>query len=59
VFSEVIKGIFCETGDAFFDDRSYQAAIMPVGILFPVMSDHIDSATDNRPSPTAGAIKWQ
>jgi len=43
-----IKGISCETGDAFFNDRSHQTTIMPAEILFPVISDLIDPATDQK-----------
>ena len=43
---KVIEGITCETGDAFFNDRLHQTTIMPAEILFPVISDLIDPATD-------------
>ena len=43
---KAIKGISSETGDAFFNDPLHQTTIMPVGILFPVISDLIDPATD-------------
>jgi hypothetical protein len=43
---KTIKGITCETGDAFFNDRLHQTTIMPVLILFTVISDLIDPATD-------------
>jgi len=42
------KGISCETGDAFFIDRSHQTTIMPAEILFPVISDLIGPATDQK-----------
>ncbi len=42
------KGISCETGDAFFNDRSHQTTIIPTEILFPVISDFIDPATDQK-----------
>jgi hypothetical protein len=42
------KGISCETGDAFFNDRSHQSTIIPAEILFPVISDLIDPATDQK-----------
>ena len=45
---KAIKGISCETGDAFFNDRSHQTTIMPAEILFPVISDLIDPATDQK-----------
>ena len=41
---KAIKGISCETGDAFFNDRLHQTKIMPAEILFPVISDLIDPA---------------
>ena len=46
LFFKVIKGISCETGDAFFNDRSHQTTIIPAKILFTVISDLIDPATD-------------
>jgi hypothetical protein len=42
---KAIKGITCETGDAFFNERLHQTKIMPAEILFPVISDFIDQAT--------------
>ena len=45
---KAIKGISCETGDAFFNDRLHQTTIMPAEILFPVISDLIDPATDQK-----------
>ncbi|MFH1674350.1 MAG: hypothetical protein ABIF87_13115 [Pseudomonadota bacterium] len=45
---KAIKGISSETGDAFFNDRSHQTTIMPAEILFPVISDLIDPATDQK-----------
>ena len=45
---KAIKGIPCETGDAFFNDRLHQTTIMPAEILFPVISDLIDPATDQK-----------
>jgi len=45
---KAIKGISCETGDAFFNDRSHQTTIMPAEILFPVTSDLNDPATDQK-----------
>ena len=35
-------------GDAFFNDRSHQTTFMPPEILFPVISDLIDPATDQK-----------
>ena len=43
-----MKGISCETGDAFFINRSHQTTIMPAEILFLVISDLIDPATDRK-----------
>jgi hypothetical protein len=43
-----MKGISCETGDAFFINRSHQTTIMPAEILFLVISDLIDPATDQK-----------
>jgi|TARA_B100001964_G_C13986089_1_gene488463 hypothetical protein len=43
-----MKGISCETGDAFFIHRSHQTTIMPAEILFHVISDLIDPATDRK-----------
>jgi len=43
---KVIKGISCETGDAFFNDCLHQTTIMPAEILFPVISDFMDPAID-------------
>ena len=43
-----MKGISCETGDAFFIHRSHQTTIMPAEILFLVISDLIDPATDQK-----------
>jgi hypothetical protein len=43
---KALKGITCETGDAFFNDRSHQTTIMPAEILFPVISDLIDPEID-------------
>ncbi len=43
-----MKGISCETGDAFFINRSHQTTIMPAEILFHVISDLIDPATDRK-----------
>ncbi len=43
-----MKGISCETGDAFFIHRSHQTTIMPAEILFHVISDLIDPATDQK-----------
>jgi hypothetical protein len=43
---KAIKGISRETGDAFFIDRLHQTTIMPAEILFPVISDLTDPATD-------------
>ena len=45
---KAIKGISCETGDAFFNDRSHQTTIIPAEILFPVISDLINPATDQK-----------
>jgi hypothetical protein len=45
---KTIKGITCETGDAFFNDRLHRTTIMPAEILFPVISDLIDPATDQK-----------
>jgi len=45
---KAIKGISCETGDAFFNDRSRQTIIMPAGILFPLKGIHMGPA-GNRP----------
>jgi len=45
---KAIKGISCETGDAFFNARSHQATIIPAEILFPVIGDLIDPATDQK-----------
>jgi len=45
---KAIKGISCETGDAFFNDSLHQTTIMPAKILFPVISDLIDPATDQK-----------
>ena len=45
---KAIKGISCETGDAFFNARSHQTTIMPTEIRFPVISDLIDPATDQK-----------
>jgi len=45
---KAIKGISCETGDAFFNARSHQTTIMPAEILSPVISDLIDPATDQK-----------
>ncbi len=35
-------------GGAFFIDRLHQTTIMPAEILFPVISDLIDPATDQK-----------
>jgi len=35
-------------GDAFFIDRSHQTTIMPAELIFPVISDLIDPATDQK-----------
>jgi len=45
---KAIKGISCETGNAFFNDRLHQTTIMPAEILFPVISDLIDPAADQK-----------
>jgi len=45
---KAIKGISCETGDAFFNARSYQTTIIPAEILFPDIGDFIDPATDQK-----------
>jgi hypothetical protein len=45
---KAIKGISCETGDAFFNARSHQTTIIPAEILFPVISDLISPATDQK-----------
>jgi len=45
---KAIKGISCETGDAFFNARSHQTTIIPTEILFPVISDLISPATDQK-----------
>ncbi|MCK4469949.1 MAG: hypothetical protein KAU60_16550 [Desulfobacterales bacterium] len=42
-----LKGISCETGDAFFNDRSHQTTIMPAEILFPIYQRSYRSG--NRP----------
>ena len=39
---------FRETGDVFFNDHSHQTIIMPVEIFFPVISDFIDPATNQK-----------
>jgi len=39
---------FTKTGDAFFNDRSHQTIIMPAEILFPVISDFVDPATNQK-----------
>jgi len=43
-----IKGISCETGDAFFNARSHQITIIPAEILLPVIGDLIDPATNQK-----------
>ena len=45
---KAIKGISCETGDAFFNDRTHQNTIMSDEILFPVISEFIDPATSQK-----------
>ena len=45
---KAIKGIPCETGDAFFIGRLHQTTIMLAEILFPIVSDLIDPATDQK-----------
>jgi hypothetical protein len=45
---KAIKGISCETGDAFFNGHLHQTTIMPAEIFFPVISDLIDPATDQK-----------
>ena len=45
---KAIKGISCEIGGVFFDDCLHQTTIMPVEVLFPLISDFIDSATDQK-----------
>jgi len=45
---KAIKGISCETGDALFNDRSHQTTIIPAEILFPVINDLINPATDQK-----------
>ena len=42
-------------GDAFFNDRSHQTTIMPAEILFPVISNLIDSVTDQKGNAMAKA----
>jgi len=39
---------FMKTGDAFSNDRSHQTIIMPAEILFPVISDFVDPATNQK-----------
>ena len=53
LFFKAIKGISHETGDAFFNDRLHQTTIMPAEILFPVIRDLIDPATDQKGSAMA------
>jgi len=48
LFFKAIKGISCETGDAFFYERLHQTAIMPAEIFSPVISDLIDSTNDQK-----------
>ena len=48
LFFKTIKGITCKAGDAFFNDPLHQTTIIPVEILFPVISDLIDPATDQK-----------
>jgi len=43
-----MKGISCETRDAFFNSRSHRTTIIPAEILFPVIGDRIDPATDQK-----------
>jgi len=45
---KAIKGISYETGDAFFNARSHETTIIPAEILFPVIGDLIDPATDQK-----------
>jgi hypothetical protein len=45
---KTIKGISCETGDAFFNVRSQQTTTMPAEILFPVISIFVDSVIDQK-----------
>jgi len=45
---KTVKGITCETGDAFFNDRLHQTPIIPAEILFPVISDLIAPATNQK-----------
>ena len=39
---------FRDTGDDFYNDRPHQTIIMPAEILFPVISDFINPATNQK-----------